>query len=147
MSDTLHIACPACDTMNRMPRARLGQPGRCGRCRSLLFTGRPVDLDSRRFPAHAERSDLPLLIDFGAGWCGPCRMMAPVFEQAAARIEPHVRAARVDTDADPDLATRFGIRSLPTLVLVHRGVEVARTTGAMPLTALIGWVNRILAPA
>ena len=145
MSEGLHIACPQCDTLNRMPRSRLGQAGKCGRCGGPLFQGKPLALDTRRFAAHAERSDLPLLIDFWAAWCGPCQMMAPVFEQAAAQLEPHVRLAKVDTEAAADLAARFGIRSIPTLVLIHRGREVGRSAGAMPLPALVGWVKQTLA--
>ena len=145
MSESLHVACPSCDTLNRMPHSRLGQAGKCGRCGSPLFQGKSLALDARRFAAHAERSDLPLLIDFWAAWCGPCQMMAPVFEQAAVQLEPDVRLAKVDTEAAPDLAARFGIRNIPTLVLIHQGREVSRSAGAMPLSALVGWVRQTLA--
>jgi thioredoxin 2 len=145
MSESLHVTCPSCDTLNRMPRSRLGQAGKCGRCGSPLFQGKSLALDARRFAAHAERSDLPLLIDFWAAWCGPCQMMAPVFEQAAVQLEPNVRLGKVDTEAAPDLAARFGIRNIPTLVLIHHGREVGRSAGAMPLSALVGWVRQTLA--
>ena len=145
MSESLHVACPSCDTLNRMPRSRLGQAGKCGRCGSPLFQGQSLALDARRFAAHAERSDLPLLIDFWAAWCGPCQMMAPVFEQAAVQLEPNVRLGKVNTEAALDLAARFGIRNIPTLVLIHHGREVGRSAGAMPLSALVGWVRQTLA--
>ena len=108
----------------------------------FLFQGRPVSLDSASFRKHIERSHIPVLVDFWAGWCGPCKMMAPVFKQAAARLEPNVRLAKVDTERNKELASRLGISGIPTLVLFRSGREVARTSGAMNLPDLLGWVRR-----
>ena len=143
MPETLHVVCPHCDTTNRMPRERLAQGGKCGACHRLLFEGRPLALnDAARFDKHARQNDIPLLVDFWATWCGPCRMMAPIFEQAAARLEPDVRLVKVDSDAAPDLAARFSVRSIPTLLLIHHGREIARTAGTMPLEQLLAWTQQ-----
>ncbi len=106
-----------------------------------LFTGHPIALTARRFPAHAKAADLPLLVDFWAEWCGPCRMMAPAFEAAAREFEPRLRFAKVDSDAEGELAARFNIRSIPTLVLVRAGRETARVSGALQLPQLRQWIG------
>ena len=142
MNSDLHLVCPHCDSINRVPRDRLGAGAKCGKCHKPLFTGTPLALDGARLQRHLERSDLPTLVDFWAAWCGPCKAMAPVFEQAAARLEPRVRLAKLDTDRDQGLASQLGIRGIPTLILFGPGGrEIVRTSGAMDLTSLLAWVD------
>jgi thioredoxin 2 len=136
------IPCPHCDSLNRMPEARRGQKGKCGHCHQPLFTGKPIALNKKRFGVHAGANDLPLLVDFWAAWCGPCLMMAPIFEAAAAEFEPRVRFAKVDSDAEAEISDRYQIRSIPTLVLIKGGREIARQSGVVPATTLRQWINQ-----
>jgi thioredoxin 2 len=131
MSQPLHIVCPHCHTTNRVQSDQLGMSPNCGSCKQALFTGHPVALDDATFDKHVSRSQIPVLVDFWAAWCGPCRAMAPAYEQAAARLEPHMRVAKVDTEAARAVAQRLQIRSIPTLMLFMNGKEVARQAGAL----------------
>jgi thioredoxin 2 len=131
MSTTLAIPCPHCSALNRVPEDRLGEHPVCGRCKQPLFAGKPVTLTADNFDAVAARGDLPVVIDFWAPWCGPCLSFAPVFAEAATSLEPKLRLAKVDTEAQPALAQRFGIRSIPTLLVMRNGREVARQAGAL----------------
>jgi len=144
MPDPIHLACPSCDAVNRLPPARLRDAPNCGRCARPLFEGRPLALGQARWEAHAGRSQLPLLVDFWAPWCGPCLTMAPQFEAAAVRLQPQVRLAKVDTEAEPALGSRYNVRSIPTLVLLAGGREVARRSGAIRTPEIVQWTLEAL---
>jgi thioredoxin 2 len=142
--DSMILACPRCNAGNRVPRARLDEAPNCGRCHAPLFDGHPAALNQAALEAQL-RGDLPLLVDFWAPWCGPCRTMAPQFEAVAASLEPHVRFAKVDTEAQPALGNQYGIRSIPTLVLFRGGREVARQSGVVGAAQIRQWVGQHLA--
>lgn len=141
MTKTLHIACPHCQSLNRVPEPRLSEGPNCGRCHAPLFTGRPIAITAADFELHASRADLPLVVDFWAPWCGPCRMMAPAYEQAAKVLEPHVRLAKVNTEEQQALASRFDVFSIPTLILFRGGKEIARQSGAIGPQEIVRWVR------
>ncbi len=137
----MRILCPRCHTINRVPAARLADGPKCGQCHEPLFSGHPIALTASDFDVHATRNDIPLVVDFWAPWCGPCRMMAPAFEQAAKALEPLARLSKVNTEDEPTLAARFGIASIPTMIIFRNGREVARQPGALGLQDIVRWVR------
>jgi thioredoxin 2 len=136
MQDTLHLVCPACGQLNRVPHGRLGDDPVCGKCKRALLPAHPVGLDDDRFERYVTRNELPVVVDFWAAWCGPCKAMAPVFERAAADYAGRILFAKLDTDAGPRTAGAWNIRSIPTLIVFRQGQEVARQAGALDAARL-----------
>ncbi len=140
--ENLHIVCPSCHKTSRVPETKLKAAPKCGHCQELLFQARPVSVNFENFEKHVYRSHIPVLIDFWASWCGPCKMMGPAFADAAKELEPHVRILKLSTEEEPTMGRRWNIRSIPTLVLVKNGKEVARQPGAMGKDDIIRWTRQ-----
>ncbi len=141
MDAKIHVVCPSCDTTNRVARERRSAGARCGTCKEALFPAKTIALRKANFDRHIASNDLPVVVDFWAPWCGPCRMMAPAYEQAAERLASDVRVAKLNTEDEPDIAGRFRIRGIPTMIAFRGGREVARQSGAMDLPGILGWIK------
>jgi thioredoxin 2 len=141
MSDPKHIVCPHCDAVNRVPADKLEAQPTCGKCKQPLFTAHPVELNEGNFMRHIGNSDIPVLVDFWAPWCGPCRMMAPAYEKAAQRLEPNIRVVKLNTEEAQQIAMQYNIQSIPTLALFKGGAEVSRKLGAMDAALIEAWVK------
>lgn len=140
-TQALHITCAHCAATNRVPAARLGDDPTCGRCGRALLAGEPVELTDANFEAVVSKTDLPVVVDFWAPWCGPCRTMAPAFEQAAAQLKGRALLVKVNSDDNPHTASRFGIRSIPTLVKLDHGRELSRRSGALPAGQIVAFAG------
>ncbi|MCW8933580.1 MAG: thioredoxin TrxC [Gammaproteobacteria bacterium] len=141
MSDSQLIVCPACAAINRIPATRLTEQPKCGKCHKPLFSARPLELNSATFQKHISKNDIPVLVDFWAPWCGPCKMMAPAFEQASKELEPSVRLAKLNTENEQSIGAQYNIRSIPTLAIFKNGKEIARQPGAMSKDDIVRWAK------
>ena len=140
----MKIVCPSCHRANNVPQERLADKPNCGACKEKLFTGAPINLSDETFAKHVGNSELPILVDFWAQWCGPCKMMAPILDELASKTDTQIRIAKVETDLNPQLSQKYNIRSIPTLAVFKSGKEIARQAGAMSGEQLMGWVSSVL---
>jgi len=140
----MHYTCPSCSAINRIPEQHHNRNGRCGRCQSALFNGHPVELTDQDFQRFVEKNDLPIVVDFWASWCGPCQTMAPIFQQLASNMEHQARFAKVNTEQARQVSAQYGIRSIPTLIVLSQGQEIDRLSGALPANQLTQWIQAAL---
>ena len=145
MSEIRQIVCPHCTAINRTPADRPAEKAKCGACHNPLFSGRPVAASAQSFTSHLQHNDIPVVADFWAEWCGPCKMMAPAYDRVAAELEPHVRFLKIDTEAEQQLAAQYNIRSIPTLMLFRNGTVVAQRAGASDAASLRAWIQQHIA--
>lgn len=141
MNQSKHLVCPHCEAVNRIPDNKLADNPKCGRCKEPLFTGKPVELSDQSFDKQMRRNDLPMVVDFWAPWCGPCKVMGPQFETVTAQMEPDLRFAKVNTELAQRTAAQYNIRSIPTVAIFKAGREVARQAGAMDARTLTQWIR------
>jgi thioredoxin 2 len=141
---TRNIVCPHCDAINRIPTDKPAARAKCGRCHKALFSGKPLPVSAKSLAAQIQHNDIPVVVDFWADWCGPCKVMAPAFERVAAELEPEARFLKVDTEADRELAARYDIRSIPMLIMFRKGGIVAQRAGASAARSLRTWIEQNL---
>jgi thioredoxin 2 len=142
--ESRHIVCPDCNAVNRIPPEKSASDAKCGKCHKPLFVGHPIAATAQSFAKQIQANDIPVVVDFWAEWCGPCKMMAPVFEKAAGEFEPQMRFLKVDTEAEQSLAAQYGIRSIPTLMIFRKGKAIAQQAGALDATRLRAWLKQYL---
>jgi thioredoxin 2 len=147
IDDARHIVCPHCGSVNRIPAEKNAHKAKCGRCHRPLFNGSSTPASTKTLETHLKHNDIPVLVDFWADWCGPCKVMAPVYDRIATEFEPNIRFLKVDTESEPELAARYNIRSIPTLMLFRDGGVVAQRAGAMDAHTLHSWIRQHTAQA
>ncbi|MCF6225778.1 MAG: thioredoxin TrxC [Xanthomonadales bacterium] len=141
MTQLVHVVCPTCSAINRIPAGKMSANPSCGKCGKPVFPGHPIDLNANNFMQHINRNDIPVVVDFWAPWCGPCKTMAPWYSDAAEKLEPRVRFAKLNTENEQAIGAKFNVRSIPTLILFRKGKEIARSAGAMQSAQIVNWIQ------
>lgn len=145
MAEKRRVVCPNCDSTNNVPADRPADAAKCGRCHAKLFPHAPIALSGERARKHLQNSDVPVIVDFWAPWCGPCRAMAPIFERAAQALEPRARFVKINVDENPELAAQYGVQGIPALFAFQKGEVAARQSGVADVNTLKSWVDRLAA--